>query len=218
MGAKFQNPIAGWIRRQVERGYRAFALMMREGAAVSLVDQYTVDKDVADRIYRDAIENAQAFDHPTVYLVRALRDGDGPTPTRTFSIAGQPPLHEPDRYEMRHIDRLLLEHIDKQNRVIAQVVPACIAAMGSMVQGMGAHFTALADTHESAIRAIRSSKVDQLEAERQMKKDARRDARVGKLIEVGLSMVPQLVGEPEVAEAKPKAVPESASGGEEPPS
>jgi hypothetical protein len=187
------NPIAGWVLRQIEKGYKGFELYLRDGATYSLVEQYTASKESAASIYADACDNARGFETTAQFLVRAQNDGPGPYPSRSLLIAPSAPLHEPERYEDRNMTRLLLEHIDKQNRVIAQVVPACLAAMGGMVQGLSTHFGTLAETHEAAIRSLRDSRVESIEAERAMMLEASKQARIDKLVEVGVSMLPQIV-------------------------
>jgi hypothetical protein len=187
------NPVAGWVGRQVDKGYKGFELYAREGAALSLVDRYAAERGAAEAIWQDAKENAQGHEGTSSFVVRALNDGPGPYPSRSFSIAPPLPLHEPERFEERNAMRLLLEHIDKQNRVLTQVVPACLAAMGGMVQGLSGHFGTLAETHEAAIRTLRDSRVASLDAERAMMMDASRQARIDKLIDAGIGMLPHLI-------------------------
>jgi hypothetical protein len=71
--------------------------------------------------------------------------------------------------------------------------PACLAAMGGMVQGLSSHFGTLAETHEAAIRALRENRVETLDTERVMLLDAAQQQRVDKLIDVGVAMLPQIV-------------------------
>lgn len=185
------NPIATWVHRQVTAGYKGFELYRRESQDRSLVDRYPADKAAAEAIYDDAKSNAG--DAGGSFLLQALNDGPGPHPSRSFLVRPPAPMHEPERFEDRNSMRLLLEHIDNQNRVISQVVPACLAAMGNMVQGLSAHFGTLAETHEAAIRTLRDSRVESLETERVMMLDAARQQRMDKLIDVGVAMLPQLV-------------------------
>ena len=126
------NPIAAWVGKQIERGFKGFELYARDAAAATLVDRYPADPSPAEVIYADAKENAQGFQTAPNFLLYALDDGSGPHPSRAFSVPAPLPLHEPERFEERNTMRLLLEHIDKQNRVLTQVVPACLAAMGAI--------------------------------------------------------------------------------------
>lgn len=89
--------------------------------------------------------------------------------------------------------RLLLEHVDKQNRVIAQVVPACLAAMGGMVQGLSTHFGTIAETHESALRVLRENRVASLESERAMMSEMARQQRFDKFLDAGMAFLPQII-------------------------
>lgn len=188
------NPIASWIERQVAKGFKGFELLAREGQALSLVDRYPASHGVADTIYGDAVENAAGVtDHASAFVVRALSEGAGPFPTRAFTVQQALPLHEPERYGDANTLRLLLEHIDKQNKVIVQVVPACLASMGGMVNGLSQHFGTLAETHESAIRALRESRTASLEAERAMMLDVARQQRFDKLLDTGIGMLPAVI-------------------------
>ncbi|MCC7383926.1 MAG: hypothetical protein IT384_18935 [Deltaproteobacteria bacterium] len=191
--ASAANPIAGWVGRQIDKGYKGFELYARDGAALSLVDRYTADRSAAEAIWADAKENASGAETTSAFVVRALNDAAGPYPSRSFSIPPPMPLHEPERFEERNAMRLLLEHIDKQNKVLTQVVPACLAAMGGMVQGLSAHFGTLAETHKAAIRTLRDGRVASLDAERAMMLDAARQARIDKLIDAGIAMLPQVL-------------------------
>src|SRR5262245_1473528 len=131
---------SGWAIRQIEKGYKGFELYTREGAQSSLIDRYPADKTGIESIVVDAFANAHGAETSVSYQVKAVNDGSGPWPSRSIVVPPSEPLHEPERYEDRNMTRLLLEHVDKQNRVIAQVVPACLAAMGGMVQGLSTHF------------------------------------------------------------------------------
>src|SRR5688500_13806000 len=119
---------SGWAQRQVEKGYKGFELYVRDGAQFNLIDRYAADKNAIEAIVADAYANAQGAEHTVTFQVRAVNDGAGPWPSRSIVVPPSAPLHEPERYEERNMLRLLLEHVDKQNRVIAQVVPACLAA------------------------------------------------------------------------------------------
>lgn len=186
-----ENPIAAWVTRQVSSGYKGFELYRRDSGDRSLVDRYAANAQAAEAIYEDAKGNAG--DSGAGFLLQALNDGPGPHPSRSFLVPAPMPMHEPERFEERNAMRLLLEHVDKQNRVIAQVVPACLAAMGGMVQGLSSHFGTLAETHEAPIRALRENRVETLDTERVMLLDAARQQRVDKLIDVGVAMLPQIV-------------------------
>ncbi|MFO0722833.1 MAG: hypothetical protein U1E65_03545 [Myxococcota bacterium] len=188
------NPISAWVSKQIERGFKGFELYAREATGPALVDRYPADPNPAEMIYADAKENAQAFQTAPSFLVYALDDGAGPHPSRAFSVPAPLPLHEPERFEERNTLRLLLEHIDKQNRVLTQVVPACLAAMGGMVQGLSAHFGTLAETHEAAIKTLRDSRANSLDAERAMMLEAARQARIDRLVEAGIGMLPSVLG------------------------
>jgi len=187
------NPIAGWVFRQIDKGYKGFELLIREGASHALVERYAAERGSADAIYADARDNAQGLDMPTYFTVRALNDGPGPYPSRSFFIAASLPMHEPERFEERNVVRLLLEHIDKQNRVMTEVVPACLVSMGSMVQGLSSHFGTLAETHEAAARTLRESRVDSVEGERAMLHEASRQARMDKMLDTGIALLPQIL-------------------------
>ncbi|MFO0726508.1 MAG: hypothetical protein U1E65_22165 [Myxococcota bacterium] len=187
------NPIASWVSKQIDRGFKGFELYAREVTGQALVDRYPADPNPAEAIYGDARENAQGFQTSPSFLVYALDDGPGPHPSRAFSVPSPIPLHEPERFEERNTMRLLLEHIDKQNRVLTQVVPACLAAMGGMVQGLSAHFGTLAETHDEAIKTLRDSRSSSLDAERAMMLEAARQARIDKLVEAGIGMLPSVL-------------------------
>ena len=88
---------------------------------------------------------------------------------------------------------MLLEHVDKQNRVIAQVVPACLAAMGGMVQGLSTHFGTIAETHESALSVLRENRVATLEGERAAMIEMSRQARYDKMLEMGMAVLPHVI-------------------------
>ncbi len=156
-------------------------------------DSFEAGPNAAASIWTEAQGNADGREMGGAFVLRAMNDSTGPHPSRSFAIPPSMPLHEPERFEDRNMTRLLLEHIDKQNRVLTQVVPACLAAMGGMVQGLSSHFGTLAETHESAIRTLRDSRVQSIEAERLMLADASRQARVDKLIDVGVAMLPAVI-------------------------
>ena len=197
------NPIAAWVGKQIERGFKGFELYARDAAAATLVDRYPADPSPAEVIYADAKENAQGFQTAPNFLLYALDDGSGPHPSRAFSVPAPLPLHEPERFEERNTMRLLLEHIDKQNRVLTQVVPACLAAMGGMVQGLSAHFGTLAETHDAAIKTLRDSRATSLDAERAIMLEASRQARLDKLVEAGIGMLPAVLTKLSTEESKP---------------
>ncbi len=187
--AQFSN----WANRQIEKGYKGFELFVRDGSQLSLVDRYAADKKSIESIVADAFSNAQGAEVSISFQVRAVNDGAGPWPSRSLVVPAAAPLHEPERYEERNALRLLLEHVDKQNRVIAQVVPACLAAMGGMVQGLSTHFGTIAETHESALKMLRENRVESLESERAMMVEASRQARTDKMLEIGMAMIPQVI-------------------------
>lgn len=183
---------ASWAMRQVERGYKGFE-MFREGNPNAPIDRYPADRSGIEAIVADAFADAHGAERSISYHVRAVNDGSGPWPSRAIVVPAAEPLHEPERYEERNTTRLLLEHLDKQNKVITQVVPACLAAMGGMVQGLSTHFGTISETHESAMRVLRENRVDALESERTMMIEAGRQARTDKLLEMGMAMLPQII-------------------------
>src|SRR5688572_1832881 len=193
---------SGWANRQLEKGYKGFELHVRNGSQSSLIDRYVADKNAIESIVADAFANAQGAEHTITFLVYAVNDGAGPWPSRSIVVPASAPLHEPERYEERNMLRLLLEHVDKQNRVIAQVVPACLAAMGGMVQGLSTHFGTIAETHESALRTLRESRAESLDSERAMMIEASKQARVDKMLDVGMAMIPQILQKLEDKEKK----------------
>ena len=44
------NPIAGWVAKQIERGFKGFELYARGSAAATLVDRYPADPSPAEVI------------------------------------------------------------------------------------------------------------------------------------------------------------------------
>jgi hypothetical protein len=184
---------ANWANRQIEKGFKGFELFVRDGSQLSLVDRYAADKKSIEAIVADAFSNAQGAEVSTSFQVQAVNDGSGPWPSRSLVVPASAPLHEPERYEERNSLRLLLEHVDKQNRVIAQVVPACLMAMGGMVQGLSSHFANIAETHEAALKTLRENRVEHLESERAMFAEAAKQARTDKLLDVGMAMIPTVL-------------------------
>lgn len=183
--------------RANEAGYKGFELFASEGAALSFVERYAGEIGVADTIFADASQYAKGFGLGSRFFLKACNDGTGPSPSASpsfaFYIPAAPPLHEPERHDAHNLTRLLIEFVDRQNRVITQVVPACMGAMGGMVQGLATHFGTLAETQDAAIRTLREHKLATIEAERMMLADATRAARLDKLVDVGLAMLPQVL-------------------------
>jgi hypothetical protein len=188
------SQVSSWAIRQIDKGYKGFELLIRSNTGYVLVDRYPGEKNTIESILADIQANAAGAETTTQFRLTAVSDGQGQhNPTRAITLAPSEPLHESERYEDRNIVRLCLEHIDKQNRVITQVVPACLAAMGGMVQGLSTHFGTIADTHEAALRILRESRVETLEAERMMMLEASKQARVDKIVDLGLATIPQLL-------------------------
>lgn len=190
------NPIADFVQRVAARGYKGLRLYVRAGAALELVDEYSLEAGVAELVWQDAQRNAEGFaDVSSSYVLRAAGDGTANEPTRSFSVIRPPSPHSVERFDPgdKAMVRLLLEQNHKSHRVITEVLPALMVSLTNVVNGLVEPIREIAQTQGEAIREIRDGRAAAAREERETLRQAAQDARMDQLFQMGVAFAPEVI-------------------------
>lgn len=207
MDQQQQQALVNFIERCAKKGCTGLRLLVRVGSAgLQQVDEYALDGHAAGQVLTDASINAEGFEESASFFVlQAFLDGqEKPAASHSFAIRRAPGLDTPDRYdpEDRAQLRLAYEQLDKSHKVIAHMVPATIGAaigpLAEMIRVMTGHFQQMSTAQQEELRELRriresADRAATIQAEREMLRDVTREERMGKLIDMGLNMAPQLL-------------------------
>lgn len=193
-----QNPIADFVSRATKRGLCGFRLSVRVGQALEQVDEYAASEPgVEGMIWRDAKANAEGFqDLVTAYVLQSFAADNTPGPSRSFSIVRTAlPAHGTDRYNASSDAalRLALEQLDRAHKVIAGLVPATMVQLTQMIGALAGPIEQMSQTNAEALQELRTQRGASQDAERAMLRDAAREARIDKLVDMGIAMLPTVI-------------------------
>lgn len=197
-----------WITKQSARGAQGFKLFVREGAVWTQLDTYQATATVDQDLWRDAQSNADGFtDMISTFTVKAISvDGGVETVigSRVISLrqtAGDNYVGEKFEPTMAAQMRLMMEHMDRQARVITQVLPAVTVAATNTLNAVTAHLAQLAESHAEAVRVIKEDRVATIRAEQEGMEALARQERLDKILDQVGNVLPLLLTSGE--EAKP---------------
>lgn len=202
-----ENPIRDFIERARSRGLKGLSLHVRVGDAEELVDEYALDPTTAETVWRDAQANAGGFAEPfTAFVLHTHREDGGEGPSRSFSVLRTMlPAHTPDRFDPgdKAALRLMMEQVDRSHKVIAGLVPATMVQLSQMIAGLSGPIEQMANTQAEAIRELREQRAATAEAERTMLKDAAREQRLDRLLDIGINLAPVVIAKLAAGDEKP---------------
>ena len=188
--------IASFVSGVAKSGYKGLELYVRVGHGVELAGKYVIAPNVADQVFEDAQMNAAGFDElVSEFMLKAKGDNGEADLTRHFSITRPPSPHMPDRFEGtdRAMVRLLLEQNERSHRIITQVVPQVMAHQAAMFTGLSGHMSEMLNTHGQALQVLRDGRVEQLQAEREMVREAAREQRIDMMWNAFAALAPQVI-------------------------
>lgn len=193
-----KRSIAEFLERMGKKGWPAVELRVRVGESSELVDQYALAEVTPDLIHRDMVTNAQGVVDPvSSFFLRALGNENKKGPARSFSVINEEPAHQGDRFDAsdKATIRMLMEHAHRSHLIINNTLAQVTAIAQASLQSQTSIQSQMAETHSEAIATLREARANQARVEVQLLEANAKAERSGKLMDVGMQMLPALIAQ-----------------------